>query len=52
MTGREPEARALTAGRGLIEAVIFDLDGTLADSMALVPQAYSPARSGISAGPR
>jgi HAD superfamily hydrolase (TIGR01549 family) len=41
MTGREPEARALTAGRGLIEAVIFDLDGTLADSMALVPQAYA-----------
>ena len=28
-------------GRGRIEAVVFDLDGTLADTMALAPQAYA-----------
>lgn len=28
-------------GRGRIEAVVFDLDGTLADTMALAPRAYA-----------
>jgi HAD superfamily hydrolase (TIGR01549 family) len=29
------------SGPGRIEAVVFDLDGTLADTMALAPQAYA-----------
>lgn len=41
MTGREPEPRLMAARPGRIEAVIFDLDGTLADTMALAPQAYA-----------
>jgi HAD superfamily hydrolase (TIGR01549 family) len=31
----------LIAGPGRIEAVVFDLDGTLADTMALTPRAYA-----------
>jgi HAD superfamily hydrolase (TIGR01549 family) len=36
-------ARPVTAGPGRVEAVVFDLDGTLADTMALVPKAYADA---------
>jgi HAD superfamily hydrolase (TIGR01549 family) len=31
----------VTAGPGRIEAAVFDLDGTLADTMALAPRAYA-----------
>lgn len=39
------------SGPGRIEAVVFDLDGTLADTMALAPQAYADTISCLS-GPK